>query len=60
MKYDADIGIMGFEVMVTFVRAGFRIKSRLLQRTKVPLRHRVTKNEVISYMKENFKVVEAN
>ena len=59
MKYDADIGIMGFEVMVTFVRPGFRIKSRLLQKSKVPLRHRVTKEEVVDYMKENFKVVEA-
>ena len=60
MKYDADIGIMGFEVMVTFVRPGFRIKSRLLQKAKVPQRHRVTKQEVVDYMKENFKVVEAN
>ncbi len=60
MKYDADIGIMGFEVMVTFTRPGFRIKSRLLKKSKVPQRHRVTKQEVVDYMKENFKVVEAN
>lgn len=60
MKYDADIGIMGFEVMVTFTRPGFRIKSRLLKKSKIPQRHRVKKEEVIDYMKENFNVVEAN
>lgn len=56
MKYDADIGIMGFEVMSTFTKAGFRIKSRLLKKAKVPARHRVTKDEVLDFMKSNFSV----
>ena len=56
MKYDADIGIMGFELMATFVRPGFRIKSRRLRKAKIPARHKVTKDEVISYVKENFEV----
>lgn len=57
MKYDADIGIMGFEVMVTFKRPGFRIKSRSLRSAKVPMRHRVTKDEVVDFMKNNFGVI---
>jgi large subunit ribosomal protein L5 len=56
MKYDADIGIMGFEVMTTFKRPGFRIKNRALKAAKVPKRHRITKDEVIEYMKTNFGV----
>jgi large subunit ribosomal protein L5 len=56
IKYDAEIGIMGFEVMVTFKRPGYRIKNRLIKKAKVPQRHRVTKEEVINYMKENFAV----
>lgn len=56
MKYDADIGIMGFELMATFTRPGFRIKSRRLVSSKVPLRHRVTSEEVVDFMKENFGV----
>jgi len=56
MKYDADIGIMGFEIMVTFIRPGFRIKDRRLRATKVPQKHRIVNDEVLSYMKENFKV----
>lgn len=56
MKYDSDIGIMGFELMTTFVRPGFRVKSRRLLRRKVPARHKVTKEEVIEYMDKNFGV----
>jgi large subunit ribosomal protein L5 len=56
MKYDSEIGIMGFEFMVTFTRPGFRIKSRRLKTSRVPLRHKVTKDEVINYLKENLKV----
>ena len=56
MKYDAEIGIMGFELMATFIRPGFRIKVRSLKSAKVPKRHRVTKEEVLNYMIENFGV----
>lgn len=56
MKYDADIGIMGFEVMATFTRPGFRVKSRSLRPAKIPQRHRVKPEEVVDYMKENFEV----
>lgn len=56
MKYDAEIGIMGFEVMTTFARPGFRIRVRGLKSSRVPARHKVTQQEVISYLKENFGV----
>lgn len=56
LKYDSEIGIMGFELMVTFIRRGFRIKSRNLLKAKVPQRHRVTKDEALNFMVENFGV----
>lgn len=56
IKYDADIGILGFEVMVTFAKPGYRIKRRVLNSKRIPLRHRVTKEEAVEYMKEHFKV----
>jgi large subunit ribosomal protein L5 len=56
MKYDADIGIMGFELMVTFNRNGQRVKRRLKQQARIPKRHKVTKEEVVNYLKENFGV----
>jgi len=56
IKYDADIGIMGFEVMVTFSKPGYRIKKRVLNTKRVPLRHKVKKVEAIDFVKNNFKV----
>jgi len=56
VKYDADIGIMGFEVMATFTKAGFRVKERAIKSAKIPARHRVKKLEVLDFMKENFSV----
>jgi large subunit ribosomal protein L5 len=56
IKYDADIGIMGFEFTVSFAKPGFRIKKRLLQNKKVPQRHRVKKEEAIEHIKEHFGV----
>ncbi len=56
IKYDADIGIMGFEVMATFARAGFRIKSRRLLSAKIPARHKVRKEEVVELLTKDFGV----
>ena len=55
MKYDADIGIMGFEVMTTFIRPGQRVKRKALG-TRIPKRHRPTKEEVVEYLKKNLKL----
>lgn len=56
MKYDADIGIIGFEVMTTFKRAGYRVKNRFVGKSKVPNRHKVTPEEVKEFMKQEFEV----
>ena len=56
MKYDADIGIIGFEVMTTFKRPGFRIKSRFTQKARIPQRHKVSPEEVIEFMNNEFGV----
>ena len=56
VKYDPKIGIMGLEVCVTLSRAGFRIKKRRIMRRKIPEKHKVTKEEVIEYMKKKFNI----
>ncbi|MCH8519688.1 MAG: 50S ribosomal protein L5 [Nanoarchaeota archaeon] len=56
MKYDADIGIIGFEVMTTFKRPGFRVKVRNTLKARIPQRHKVSPEEVIEFMKEKFGV----
>ncbi|NOZ81227.1 MAG: 50S ribosomal protein L5 [DPANN group archaeon] len=56
VKYDPDLGVLGLEVCVTFERPGFRIKRRRMLKRKVPSRHRITKEEVITYLESNFSV----
>ncbi len=55
-KYDPNVGIFGMDVCVTIERPGFRIKHRRIRKTKVPKKHRVTKEEAIEFIKNMFNV----
>lgn len=56
LKYDAEVGVIGFDVAVTLKRPGFRIKRRSLKRKSIPKRHSISKEEAIEFMKKEFKV----
>lgn len=56
VEYDPDVGIIGLEVAVTLQRPGFRVKKRKSNRGKIPLRHRITKEEAIEFIKNKFGV----
>ena len=56
MKYNPEIGTMGLQVCITLQRSGYRIKYRKIQKKKIPIRHRVTQNEAIQFMVNNFKI----
>ena len=56
MKYEPEIGIFGMDVSITFERPGYRIKRRRIGKSKIPHRHRITKEEVIELLKEKFNV----
>jgi large subunit ribosomal protein L5 len=55
-KYDPEIGIIGLQVCVTLERPGFRIKKRKIMKRKIPLNHRINRDDAIEYMKEHFHV----
>jgi large subunit ribosomal protein L5 len=55
VEFNRDIGVMGLNVTVVFVRTGIRVKRKKIKSGKFPLRQNVTKEEIINYMKENFK-----
>lgn len=55
-KYDPEIGVLGLEASVTLMRPGFRIKHRKIRGKKISPRHKITKEEAMKYMKDNFKV----
>ena len=54
VKYDPKIGILGLEVCVTFERPGYRIKRRRLLARKIPMRHRISKQEAVDFMFKKF------
>jgi large subunit ribosomal protein L5 len=57
VEYQREIGIMGFDVTVTFKRAGRRVKLRKIKRNKVGRKQIISKEEIIKFMEENFQTV---
>jgi large subunit ribosomal protein L5 len=55
-KYDPELGIMGFEVSITLMRPGFRIKNRKIMKRRIPMQHRISQADAIAYFKEAFKI----
>ena len=56
IEYQRDIGIMGLNVTVDFVRPGKRIIRKKIKAGKIPRRQDVKKEEIIEYIKKNFNV----
>ena len=56
IKYDPRIGILGLEVSISLSRPGFNIKLRSRRKTKIGKNHRITKNETIKFLTEEFGV----
>ena len=56
-KYDPTIGMLGFDVCVTLIRKGERVKRRTLKTTKVGRKHILTKEEGIQFAKSRFDAV---
>jgi len=55
MKYVRDIGVRGFNVTVVFERPGVRVKKRKIKPGRVPKKQHVSPEEIIEFMKSNFK-----
>jgi large subunit ribosomal protein L5 len=55
VEYDREIGIKGFDITVVFKRTGRRVKLKKIRRGKIPERQKITKEEIIKFMEENFK-----
>ena len=55
MEYQRDIGILGLDVTIVFKRAGRRVGIRKIKPGKIPIRQRISKEEIIKFMEDNFK-----
>ncbi len=54
IEYQRDIGIKGFDVTVVFKRAGKRVAIKKIKRGKIPKKQRISKEEIIKFMEDNF------
>lgn len=55
-KYNHEIGVMGLEACITLERLGFGVKKRARAPSKIPSRHRISKDQAIEFMKNAFNV----
>lgn len=55
-KYDVEIGMMGLQASITLTRPGFRVKNKKIRPGKIPTKHRISQQEAIDFMKNNFNV----
>ena len=56
MKYDPEIGVFGMDISVCLQRPGFRVAKRRVRSHPVPRRHRITRDEGITFIKTHFGV----
>jgi len=56
LEYERDIGILGFEISITFKRKGRRVKMKKIKRGKYPKKQAVTPDEIIKYLTKNYGV----
>ena len=55
-RYDPRVGIFGMDVILTIERPGYRVARRRRTRSKIPRRHRVTKEEGMVFLAKEFGV----
>src|SRR4030042_1960878 len=55
MEYQRDIGIMGLDITVVFKRTGRRVSLRKIKQGKIPARQKISKEEIIKFMEDNFQ-----
>lgn len=55
-KYDPNVGIYGLDVAITVERPGYRVLRRRRARSRIPRRHRVTKEESMVFLATEFGV----
>ena len=56
MKYDPEIGVFGMDISVSLQRPGFRVAKRRVRSHPIPRRHRITRTEGSTFIKDRFGV----
>jgi large subunit ribosomal protein L5 len=56
MSYDPQIGIYGMDINVVLERRGIRITRRRMEQKRLPAKQRVSKEDAIQFLKQNYQV----
>ncbi|MFH1439899.1 MAG: 50S ribosomal protein L5 [Candidatus Woesearchaeota archaeon] len=56
VKYNPELGLMGFQVCFTVSRNGYRVKNRKIKKKSISLKHKVTKEESVEFIKSEFGI----
>ncbi|MEM5815467.1 MAG: 50S ribosomal protein L5 [Candidatus Aenigmatarchaeota archaeon] len=51
VKYNHEIGTLGFDVTVTLERPGYRVKRRKIKKSNIGKNHKIKKEETIEWLK---------
>jgi len=51
-KYDPELGIVGFDVIVALKRRGYRVRDRSYRKAAIGKKHRITKEEGIKFAEQ--------
>jgi large subunit ribosomal protein L5 len=57
MTYDPQIGIFGMDVIVSLKKPGYRVARRHAVQRRIPIRHKVKRDEAIAFLQDNYNVV---
>ena len=55
LKYDPSTGIFGMDFFIVLTRPGYRVGRRKIRPCKIGLKHRVTKEDAISWFKTKYE-----
>lgn len=55
LKYDPATGIFGMDFYVVLIRPGYRVARRKIQPNRIGLKHRVTKEDAISWFQNKYE-----
>ncbi|MFW5846660.1 MAG: 50S ribosomal protein L5 [Nanoarchaeota archaeon] len=55
IEYQRDIGIIGLDVTIVFVKPGKKVKLKKIKKGKFSKRQYASKQEIIKYMEDNFQ-----
>jgi len=56
IKYDPTIGLIGFDVCVSLSRPGLRVTKRRRKRSRIPRKNKITIDEAVDFIKNNFGI----